>query len=192
MTERQVAALQRILEREAVAYRTLADRPAPGQHPSQDKWAVSDGDICILLHEPLPNLPMSVRADSLARFVQNERKRELHFPVPANQIDRSYWARLIGQGGNRPQGVELSAPILRPDQLVFDDSGVAEPKMEVSGKFDAQLLIDAIDVVGCSPLVFIGAGLLDGHYPPLLMMPPLWTEQNCAEPLALILPYKYD
>ena len=95
MTKKQLAALQRILEREVAAYRALSGRPTPGQHPSQDKYAISDGNICILLNEPLPNLPMGEPVDSLVQIVRNERKSQTHFPVPEDEIDRSYWARQI-------------------------------------------------------------------------------------------------
>ena len=54
MTKKQLAALLRILEREAAAFQTLSGRPVPGQHPSQNKVAISDGNICVLLDAPIP------------------------------------------------------------------------------------------------------------------------------------------
>lgn len=191
MTKKQLAALQRILEREATAYRALSGRPVPGQHPTEDKFAISDGNICILLNEPLPNLPMGERVDSLARIVQNERKGETHFPIPKSQISRPYWASQIRRDGGQPHGVELSAPVLRPDQLIFNDAGTAEIPMEVTGKFDPQLLIDATDAVDGSPLFFLGYGPSNAHFPSLLVMPPDYTECNCAEPIALVLPLRW-
>lgn len=191
MTEKQIAALQRILAREVVAYRALACRPAPGQHPSGDKYAISDGNICVLLDAPLPELHMSVRADSLTKFVQNERKNGLHFPVSGGQIDRSFWGKQAHQGGNRPHGVELSAPVLHPEQLTLDDAGTAETPTEVIAEFDPQLLVDAADAVGGSPIFFLGYGPSNEHFPSLLVMPPDYTERNCAEPIALVLPLRW-
>ena len=99
MTKKQLAALLRILEREAAAFQTLSGRPVPGQHPSQNKVAISDGNICVLLDAPIPNLPMGERVDSLVRIVHNERKGKTHFPVPENQISRPHWIRLILKPG---------------------------------------------------------------------------------------------
>lgn len=189
MTQKQLAALRRILDREAAAYRMLSGRSIPGQHPSEDKFAVSDGNICILSDTPFPDLKMGERVDSLTQIVQNERKSETHFPVPKDQIDRPRWARLIRRDGGQPHGVELSASVLRPDQLHFDDAGAVETP-EVVGKFDPQLLVDAADAVGGNPLFFLGYGPFNGHFPSLLVMPPDWTESNCAKPIALVLPMR--
>lgn len=190
MTKKQLAALRRILDREAAAYRALPSRPAPGQHPSGDKYAVSDGNICILSDAPFPDLRMGERVDSLAQIVQNERTGEAHFPVPQTQIDRSYWAKQIRQGDNHPHGVELSAPVLYPDQLHFDDAGATELPTEVIGKFDPQLLVDATDAVGDKPLFFLGFGSFNSRFPSLLVIPPDWTEPNCTKPIVLVLPLR--
>lgn len=58
MTREQINALRRILEREAVTYQARIGRPAPGQHQSEDKTAVTDGNICVLLDAAIPDLPM--------------------------------------------------------------------------------------------------------------------------------------
>ena len=191
MTKKQLAALLRILEREAAAYRALSGRPAPGQHPSEDKFAVSDGNICILLDAPIPILPMGERVGSLVQIVHNERKGETHFPVPESQIDRSSWTRWMRRGSGEPHGVELSAPVLHPDQLIFEDAGAAETSTEVTGKFDPQLLIDATDAVGDKPLFFLGFGPFNAHFPSLLVFPPEWTEQRDIEPMALVFPLRW-
>lgn len=190
MTKKQLAALQRILDRETVAYRMLSGRPAPGQHPSEDKFAVSDGDICILLDTPLPNFPMGERVDSLNQIVQNERRSEAHSPVPEGEIDHPRWTRQARHCNDQLQGIVLSAPIIRPDQLNFEEAGIAETTTEVTGKFDPQLLVDAAEAVGGSPLYFLGYGPFNGHFPSLFVMPPDWTESNCAKPIALVLPLR--
>ena len=101
MTKKQLAALLRILEREAAAFQTLSGRPVPGQHPSQNKVAISDGNICVLLDAPIPNLPMGERVDSLVRIVRNERKGETHFPVPEGEIDHPRWAKQVRRYNNQ-------------------------------------------------------------------------------------------
>lgn len=191
MTKKQIAALQRILDREAAAYQVLSGRPVPGQHPSQNKYAVSDGDICILMDEPLPDFPLGGRVDSLAQIVQNERKGETHFPVSGDQIDRFRWARQIKRCNGRPHGVEISAPIVYPDQLHIYQAEETVSSKEITGKFDPQLLIDAVDVVGESPLLFLGFGPFNAHFPSLLAFPPEWTEERGAEPIALVFPLRW-
>ena len=136
MTKSQLSALQRILDREAAAYQVLSGRPSPGQHPSQGKFAISDGNRCILSDAPFPDLKIGKRVDSLARIVWNERKSEAHFPVPETQIDISRWTRQIKRCNGRPHGVEISAPIVHPDQLqIYQAEAVASSK-EITGKFD--------------------------------------------------------
>lgn len=191
MTKKQLAALQRILDREAAAYQMLSGRPTPGQHPSQGKYAVSDGDICILSDTPFPDLKMGGRVDSLARIVQGERKSEAHFPVPETQIDISCWTRQIKRCNGRPHGVEISAPIIHPDQLqIYQAEAVASSK-EITGKFDPQLLVDAVDALGESSLFFLGFGPFNAHFPSLLVFPPEWTEEREAEPIALVFPLRW-
>ena len=191
MTKKQLAALQRILDREEAAYQVLSGRPSPGQHPSQGKFAISDGDICVLSNTPFPDLKLGGRVDSLAQIVQNERRGETHVPVPENQIDYSRWARQIGRSGDRMHGVEISAPILHPDQLQIYQAEAAASSKEITGKFNPQLLIDAVDIVGESSLLFLGYGPFNGHFPSLLVMPPDWTEFNSAKPIALVFPLRW-
>ena len=191
MTKKQLAALQRILDREEAAYQVLSGRPSPGQHPSQDKYAVSDGEICILSDVPFPDLKMGGRVDSLARIVQGERTSEAHFPVPETQIDLSRWARQINRCNSRPHGVEISAPIIHPDQLqIYQAEAVASSK-EITGKFDPQLLVDAVDAVGGNPLFFLGYGPFNSHFPSLLVFPPEWTEERGVDPIALVFPLRW-
>lgn len=190
MTKKQLAALRRILDREAAAYRMISGRPAPGQHPSEDKCAISDSDICILLDTSLPDLPMGERVDSLAQIVYNERKGETHSPVPEGEIDRPRCAKQVRRCNNQIQGIALSAPIIRPDQLNFEEAGIAETATEVTGKFDPRLLVDATDAVGGRPLYFLGYGPFNGHFPSLLVMSSDWNECNCTKPIALVLPLR--
>ena len=67
MTKKQLAALRRILDREKAAYQVRSGRPAPGQHPSEDKYAIADGTICVLMDGPEAALPVGEQADTFAR-----------------------------------------------------------------------------------------------------------------------------
>ena len=66
MTKKQLAALRRILDREKAAYQVRSGRPAPGQHPSEDKYAIADGTICVLMDGPEAALPEGEQADTFA------------------------------------------------------------------------------------------------------------------------------
>lgn len=184
MTRKQITALQRILAREAAEYQVRSGHPVPGQHPSGDKYTVTDGITCVLLDTPAPTLPMGEQADTFFEIVQKERKNEAHFPVPSDQISASRWR---GQTKQQRQGVELSAPILYPEQLRVDDLGTAAAPTVIKGQFDPQLLVDAAEAVGSEPLLFLGYGPFNKHFPSLLVMPPTWTEFNCTKPIALVL-----
>ncbi len=191
MTKKQLTALQRILDREKAAYQVLSGHPAPGQHPSEDKFAICDGDICILSDTPFPDLKIGGRVDSLARIVRNERKGETHFPVPENQIDCSLWTRQIRRSINQVRRVKLTAPILHPKQLAIYEAETAASSKKITGKFEPQLLVDAIDAVGGSPLLFLGYGPFNAHFPSLLVFPPEWTEDRGADPIALVFPLRW-
>lgn len=192
MTKKQLAALQRILAREAAAYQGRSDRPAPGQHPSRDKYAVTDGTICVLMDSPAPDLPMGEQADSFIEIVQNERKSEAHFPVPADQISVPKWKTQIKQ---QKQEIEISAPIIRPEQLTVSDLDATDAPTVVVGHFALQLLVDAAEAVGGDPLFFLGYGRFNSRFPSLLVMPPMWIDRSGAEsmaqdPIALVLPLR--
>lgn len=197
MTKKQLAALRRILDREKAAYQVRSGRPAPGQHPSEDKYAITDGTICVLMDGPEAALPVGEQADTFARSVRNERKSEAHFPVPADQINVNKWRTQTKRQSSQSQGAELTAPILRPEQLCVDDLDAPTKQLRVDnldtstvvvGHFDPQLLVDAAEAVGGNPLFFLGYGRFNSRFPSLLVMPPEWTELNCTGPIALILP----
>ena len=208
MTKKQLAALQRILAREKAAYQVCSGRPAPGQHPSEDKYAITDGTICVLMDGPEAALPVGEQADTFARIVRNERKSEAHVPVPADQINVSKWRTQAKRQSSQSQGAELTAPILRPEQLCVDDLDAPTKQLRVDdldaptkqlrvddldtstvvvGHFDPQLLVDAVEAVGGNPLFFLGYGRFNSRFPSLLVMPPEWTELNCTNPIVLIL-----
>lgn len=182
MTKKQLAALQRILDRERVAYQVRSDRPAPGQHPSENKYAITDGYVCVLMNSPCPGLPIGERADYLAKIVRNERKCGKHLPILCDQIDMRYWTEKAKYYSDSAYGITLFASAIHPDQLALD-MGAAEG---VSGRFHPQQLMDAAIAVGGNPLCFLGFGPLNGHFPSLLMFHPEWTERNCSEPIALV------
>lgn len=189
MTKKQLAAIQRILAREAAEFQVRPDRPFPGQHPSENKYAVTDGIICVLMDSPVSALPLGEQADTFARIVRNERKSEAHFPVPVNQIDISRWKAQAKKQRSQTQRIELSAPILLPEQLRVDD---LDAPTVVEGHFDPQLLVDAAEAVGGDPLFFLGYGRFKRHFPSLLVMPPMWLDKSVAEsmtqdPIALVL-----
>lgn len=187
MTKKQIAALQRILEREAAEHRMRPDRPSPGQHPCGGKYAVTDGMICVLMDAPEPTLPLGEQADTFAEIVHKERKSEAHYPVPADQINVSKWRTQAKRRNEQSQRVKLSTSILPPEKLRIDDLEATGAPTVIEGQFNPQLLVDAVEAVGGDSLLFLGYGRFNKRFPSLLVMPPEWTEINCSDPIALVL-----
>lgn len=122
MTKKQLAALKRILDREAAEYQVKSGRPAPGQHPSENKYAITDGHVCVLTNSPCPGLPVGERADFLAKIVQNERKHGSHFPVGCDRIDIQYWQEKATYYNDQAYRIDIVArPTDHPDQLTLCD-----------------------------------------------------------------------
>lgn len=182
MTRKQINALHRILEREAVTYQARIGCPTPGQHQSEDKAAVTDGNICVLLDATIPDLPMGDRADSFASIIRNERSSDSYFPVSADQVRVSDWRALAKKQGGDGPGIELT---VQPDS---DPSGPGQSILNlIMGCFNPQLLVDAVDAVGGKPQFFLGMGLFSSRFPSLLVFPAGWRDNGSSGPVVLIL-----
>lgn len=182
MTRKQINALRRILDREAATYLARIGRPAPGQHQSEDKVAVTDGNICVLLDVTIPDLPMGERADSFASIIRNERSSDSYFPVSADQIRVSDWRALAKKQAGDGSGIELT---VQPDG---DPSGPGQSILNlIMGRFNPQLLIDAVDAVGGKPQFFLGMGRFSSRFPSLLVFPTAWQDNGSSGPVVLVL-----
>ena len=178
MTQKQIVALRRILDWEVETYQVRMGRPAPGQHQSEDKVAVTDGNICVLLDNLSPELPIGERADTFVAIVRNERTSDGYFPIPANQIRISEWRALARKRTGDAPGVELT---------VRQDNKFELPYLSlISGRFNPQLLVDAVDVVGGKPQLFMGIGRFNARFPGLLAFPSPWTESGDYGPVVLL------
>lgn len=186
MTRKQINALCRILEREAVTYQARIGRPAPGQHQSEDKVAVTDGNICVLLDVTIPDLPMGDRADSFASIIRNERNSDRYFPVSADQIRVSDWRALAKKQAEDGSGIELN---IQPDS---DPSGPGQSILNlITGRFNPQLLVDAVDAVGGKPQFFLGMGRFNFRFPSLLVFPPDWRDNDVSGPVVFVLSLRF-
>ena len=182
MTKQQINALHRILEREAVTYQARIGRPTPGQHQSEDKVAVTDGNICVLLDATIPDLPMGERADSFAAIIRNERNSDSYFPVSADQIRVSDWRALVKKQTGDGSSIELT---VQPDS---DPSGPRQSILNlIMGRFNPQLLVDAVDAVGGKPQFFLGMGRFSSRFPSLLVFPTSWRDNGSSGPVVLVL-----
>lgn len=169
MNETQISALRRIIKREIAGYRPRSRWPAPGQHHSADKFVVTDGHIFVFLDSPIINLPFGKRADKFIQIIQDEQMCRTHIPVPAGQIDFLTWTNQT-RNDDDYTSVELS---------VRNQNGQI-----VSGRFDPQLLVDAVEVVGSSSLLLLALG---PQIPNLLVVPSGWTEQHESCPIVVVL-----
>lgn len=186
MTKKQINALRRILEREAVTYQARIGRPAPGQHQSEDKVAVTDGNICVLLDVTIPDLSMGDRADSFASIIRNERSSDSYFPVSADQIGVSDWRALAKKQAGDGSGIELT---VQPDS---NPSGSEQSILNpIMGRFNPQLLVDAVDAVGGKPQFFLGMGRFSSRFPSMLVFPPDWQDNDTSGPVVFVLSLRF-
>lgn len=175
-----------ILEREAVTYKARIGRPAPGQYQSGEKVAVTDGDICVLLDATIPDLPMGERADSFVSIIRNERNSDSYFPVSADQIRGVDWRALAKKQAGDGSDIE---PNVQPDS---DPSGPGQSILNlITGHFNPQLLVDAVDAIGGKPQFFLEMGRFSFRFPSLLVFPPDWRDNDVSGPVVFVLSLRF-
>lgn len=175
MNEKQVAVLQRIIRRETARQEVHPERPRPGLHPSGDKSAITDGEICVFLCHPVDGLPEGDRMDSLANIVERELYLGTHLRLPDTVVAPQFWRNLQTKRSAREQpSLELSAH---------------KQDKQVATRFKAQLLLDAVGVVGSSVRMDLEYGRFT-NAPTLLVRQLGWAEKDGTGPVVLILPDK--
>lgn len=179
MTQKQLAALRRILNREAETYQARIGRPVPGQHQSEHKVAITDGRICVLMDVLFPELPIGGRADSFASIVRKERASDSYYPVSADQSRITSWRALARKQVDDVSGVEITVQPENKFELPY-----VHP---IIGRFNPQLLVDAVDAIGRKPQIFLGMGPFSERFPSLLVFPSGWMDNGELGPVAFVL-----
>lgn len=179
MLKKQIAALNRILSREAL---TRKDKPC-GVHPAGDGYIVADGRCAVLLREKPDGFPEADRQDDIFKQIQNDRDHGDHIlalSVTSDIIQE--WRRLSKDwkaGKTHKTGavpVEISAQL--------------EDGSKVSGFFNPILLVDATEAVGTGCMFYIGHNVRwNSHWPTLFVYPKDWMEST-PEIMGFVLPLR--
>lgn len=141
--KKQLAALQRILNRENEMYDPEKALRRPGLHICGSDYLITDGQISVILAHKLENVPAGSCMDSLARVVRKE-----------------------CDCGNYHLLSDIH-PESDPVELTITDKG----KILIRGQFDAQCLRDALDIAGSGATFYLGSLTNPFSSPSLLVLP---------------------
>jgi hypothetical protein len=140
MTKKQLAALNRIMEREQVRYDRTKPGDTAGVHPSGERFAVTDGSVILLFVEKPEGVPEAEHTDTFEKFVQDYLTEYDEYLVDApptvddcKEVIRN-WEKMDQSGKPLLPRITITA---------HDDNG--EP---ITSYFNAQLYIDLLESVG--------------------------------------------
>jgi len=180
MTKKQSAALQRIIDRETsrIEWKKQnrkegdpAVEETVGAHPSHEKYVVTDGYVAVIFPKKPEELPEAERNDSLYDLVRNDITGYDHFlalTVTAAHI--SEWkkqAKPWKAGKTHKTGavpVKLSAQT--------PSGGTVE------GFYDPCYLVDAVEAIGPSAMIYVGKYSRHSPFCSLLVYPKNWMEEH--------------
>lgn len=180
MTKKQTAALQRIIDREASHIEwekqnrkegDPAVEKTAGVHPSYDQHIVTDGCVAVIFHEKPEGLPDARRMDRLFDVIRNDIDGYDHFlALTVTSAHISEWkkqAKPWKAGKTHKTGaVPVKFTAQKPD------GGTVE------GSYDPRYLLDAVEAIGPSAMLYIGKY---SEYSPLcslLVYPKNWMEDS--------------
>lgn len=195
MTKKQIAALQRMIDREASRIewkkqnRKRGDpavEETAGVHPSHEKYIVTDGYVAVIFSEKPAELPEAERMDSLYDMMRNDIHNQdcfndhfLALTVTAAHI--SEWkqqAKLWKAGKTHKTGAV-------PVKLIAQkpDGGTVE------GFYDPRYLVDAVEAIGPSAMLYIGRYSRNSPFCSLLVYPKNWIEDSDSK-VGYVLPLR--
>jgi len=191
MTKKQIAALQRVIDRDAsrIEWKKQnrkegdpAVEETAGVHPSHEKYVVTDGYVAVIFPEKPSELPEAERNDGLYDMMRGDIVNYDHFlalTVTAAHI--SEWkqqAKLWKAGKTHKTGaipVKLSAQTL-------------DGRM-IEGYYNPCYLLDAVEAIGPGAMIYIGKYSRSSPFCSLLVYPKNWMED--ADPkIGYVLPLR--
>lgn len=195
MTKKQIAALQRMIDREAsrIEWKKQnrkegdpAVEETAGVHPSHEKYIVTDGYVAVIFPEKPAELPEAKRMDSLYDMMRNDIHNHdcfndhfLALTVTAAHI--SEWkqqAKLWKAGKTHKTGAV-------PVKLIAQkpDGGTVE------GFYDPRYLVDAVEAIGPSAMLYIGRYSRSSPFCSVLVHPKNWMEDTTPN-IGYVLPLR--
>lgn len=179
MTKKQLAALDRILERE----RNSRQGKPCGVHPAHDRYIITDGSAAVILFEKPDGVPEADNLDSVFSVIQNDWEEcdyTLALTVTAERIkDWKRLARPWRAGKTQKDGV---VPVRITAWM--------EGRAQAAGSYNPALLVDAVEAVGPGCMVYIGySRKRSSQRPNLIVYPKDWMERT-PEIMGYVLPLR--
>ena len=180
MTKKQLAALQRILDREASRIewkkqnRKEGDpvvEETAGVHPSREQYVVSDGYVAVIFPEKPEGLLEAERNDDLYDLIWNDINGYDHFfalTVTAAHISEWKQQAKPWKAGktNKTGAVPVKLTAQKPDGET------------VEGFYDPRYLVDVVEAIGPSAMLYIGRYSRHSPFCSLLVYPKNWMEEH--------------
>lgn len=191
MTKKQIAALQRIIDREAFHIKLakqnrkegdLAVERAAGVHRSHSQYIVTDMHVAVLYPERPEGLPAGDWNDRLLDAMENDIDGYDHFlaltVTPAYISEWKKQAKAWKAGKTYKTGaVPVKIAAQRPD------GGTVE------GYYNPWYLVDVVEAIGPGAMVYIGKHSDDSPFCSLLVYPKDWME-NSERSIGYVLPLR--
>lgn len=165
MTKKQLAALQRIINRD---FGRLS-----GAHPSCDHYVVTDGSVAVIFCGKPDGVPEAERIDWLYETIQKDiechgryHDHFLALTVTADHISK--WKKQVKPWKEGKTYKYDVVPVRLTAQI--NNGGV------VKGLYKPRYLLDAVEVIGPGAMLYVG-----GHngVSSLLVLPKNWMENDC-------------
>lgn len=191
MTKKQIAALQRVIDREVsrIAWKKqnrkegdLVVEETAGAHPSHEKYVVTDGYVAVIFPEKPTELPEAERNDGLYDMMWGDIVNYDHFlalTVTATHISewkqqaKPWKAGKTHKTGAVPVKFSVQAP----------DGGTIE------GYYNPCYLLDAVEAIGPGAMIYIGKYSRNSPFCSLLVYPKNWME-NADSKIGYVLPLR--
>lgn len=184
MTKKQLAALQRIIDREASRIEQekqnrketdpKVERVA-GVHPSRDHHVITDGNVAVIFCKKPDGVPEAERMDGLYDIMQKdiESSDRYHDHFLALTVTAEHISEWKKQAKSWKAGKTYKTGAV-PVKLTAEttDGGTVE------GFYDPRYVLDAVEAVGPGAMLYIGRYSRFSFHCSLLVFPKNWTEME--------------
>lgn len=184
MTKKQLAALQRIIDREASRIAWGKERlketdqdsmREAGLHPSRDRYVVTDGNVAIIFRDKPEGVHEVERMDGLYDIMRTEIEFNDQFydhllalTVTASRINEWKHMSFAWKAGKTSKTGAI--PVKLTAQR--EDGGTLE------GFYDPRYVLDAAEAIGPGAMLYIGRYSKNSPFCSLLVFPRDWMENK--------------
>lgn len=148
MTKKQLAALNRIVEREQTRYDETQSEALAGVHPSEKHFAITDGTMVVLFTEQPEGIPVGDRTETYDKYVQDylkDARASLVTSPPTVEDCKKIIREWRGMKN-------LGKPLFPKITVIAKDENGAP----MTSYFDAYRYLDILEAVGPYRNVYMG------------------------------------